>query len=67
MSPYGNCDKLLNDFLGNQTIEETIRVLDDVLLLLVMHTECVGLSDNLVHQYLTIRELRDMFTKLKGD
>lgn len=48
-------------FLQNQTIEETIEVLDDMLLLLVIDTETNGVSPKLVHQYLTIRELRDCF------
>lgn len=52
-------------FLKNQTIEETIEVLDDMLLLLVIDTETNGVSPKLVHQYLTIRELRDYFKNLR--
>ena len=51
----------LTQFLQNQSIEETIEVLDEVLCLLVPHTDCVGLSDKLAHQYLTIRDLRNVF------
>ena len=51
-------------FLQNQTLEETIEVLDDMLLLLVIDTEQNGISPKLVHQYLTIRELRNYFFKL---
>lgn len=51
-------------FLQNQTLEETIEVLDDMLLLLVVDTEQNGVSPKLVHQYLTIKELRDYFKRL---
>lgn len=51
-------------FLQNQTIEETIEVLDDMLLLLVIDTEQNGVSPKMVHQYLTVRELRDYFRNL---
>ena len=53
-------------FLANQTLEETIEVLDDMLLLLVIDTERTGVSPELVHQYLTIRELRDYFRGLEN-
>ena len=56
---------LLSQFLQNQSIEETIEVLDDMLYLLVLKTDFMGLSENLVHQYLTIRELRNVFIHLK--
>ncbi|MEM6643571.1 MAG: hypothetical protein AAF616_11380 [Bacteroidota bacterium] len=56
----------LSQFLQNQSIEETIEVLDDMLYLLVLKTDFVGLSENLVYQYLTIRELRNVFINLKG-
>ena len=52
-------------FLQNQSLEETIEVLDDMLYLLVLKTDFMGLSENLVHQYLTIRELRNLFIHLK--
>ena len=55
----------LTQFLQNQSIEETIEVLDEVLCLLVLHTDCVGLSDKLAHQYLTIRDLRNVFVMLR--
>ena len=55
----------LTQFLQNQSIEETIEVLDEVLCLLVLHTDCVGLSDKLTHQYLTIRDLRNVFVMLR--
>lgn len=51
-------------FLQNQTIEETIEVLDDMLLLLVIDTEQNGVSPKLVHQYLTVRELRDYYRQV---
>lgn len=54
-------------FLQNQTIEETIEVLDEMLLLLVIDTETNGVSPKLVHQYLTIRELRDYFKSVNGN
>jgi len=57
--------KVLNKFLQNQSPEETIEVLDDMLYLLVLKTDFLGLSENLVHQYLTIRELRNVFIHLK--
>ena len=50
-----------SQFLKNQTLEETIEVLDELLCLLVVHTECVGLSEGLTHQYLTVRNLRNTF------
>ena len=53
----------LTQFLQNQSIEETIEVLDEVLCLLVLHTDCVGLSDKLAHQYVTIRDLRNVFVR----
>jgi len=55
----------LSQFLQNQSLEETIEVLDDMLYLLVLKTDFIGLSENLVHQYLTIRELRNVFIHLK--
>lgn len=55
----------LSQFLQNQSLEETIEVLDDILYLLVLKTDFMGLSENLVHQYLTIRELRNVFIHLK--
>lgn len=55
----------LSQFLKNQTLEETIEVLDDMLYLLVLKTDFLGLSEDLVHQYLTIRELRNLFIHLK--
>jgi len=54
-----------SQFLQNQSLEETIEVLDDMLYLLVLKTDFIGLSENLVHQYLTIRELRNVFIHLK--
>ena len=50
-----------SQFLKNQTLEETIEVLDELLCLLVVHTECAGLTEDLTHQYLTIRNLRNTF------
>jgi len=52
-----------SQYVKNQTLDETIEVLDEVLMILVIHTEYVGLSDELVHQYLTIRNLRDLLRK----
>ena len=48
-------------FLKDQSFEETIAVLDEVLGILVVHTGCVGLSDAFTHQYLTLRNLRNRF------
>ena len=53
-----------SEYLQQQTIEETIQVLDEILLILVIHTEEHGISENLSHQYLTIRNLRDLFMGL---
>lgn len=55
----------LSQFLQNQSLEETIEVLDDMLYLLVLKTDFMGLSKILVHQYLTIRELRNVFIHMK--
>lgn len=52
------------EFLQDHTIDETIKVLDDILYLLVLKTEYQGVADNLVHQYLVIRGLRDVIAKL---
>ena len=52
-----------SQYLNHQTIEETIQVLDEMLLILVINTEEHGISDNLSHQYLTIRNLRDTFSQ----
>ena len=52
-----------SQYLNHQTLEETIQVLDDILLILVIHTEEHGISENLSHQYLTIRNLRDTFSQ----
>ena len=55
-------------FLQNQSLSETIEVLDEMLYLLVLNTELMGTVPNqLVHQYLTIRELRDYFTHLQSE
>lgn len=54
----------VTNFLSNHSIEETIEVLDDLLLILVINTEYQGLSDRLVHQYLLIRGLRDLFARI---
>lgn len=58
-------NSLFKEFLQNQSLEETIEVLDDMLYLLVLKTDFMGLSENLVHQYLTIRDLRNVFIHLK--
>ena len=50
-----------SQYIHHQTLEETIQVLDEMLLILVIHTEEHGISENLSHQYLTIRNLRDLF------
>ncbi len=57
----------LSDYLANQSLDETIDVLDEVMSILVIHTEYAGLSENLSHQYLTIRGLRDLFVRLGKD
>ncbi|MEQ9405023.1 MAG: hypothetical protein RIM99_15630 [Cyclobacteriaceae bacterium] len=57
----------LSQYLQNQSVEETIEVLDDMLYLLVLKTDFLGLSENLVHQYLTIRELRNLFIHLSKE
>lgn len=52
--------------LQKQSLSETIKVLDDMLYLIVWNTELVGsIPNQLNHQYLTIRELRDYFIWLK--
>jgi len=48
-------------YLQDQTLEETIDVLDEILLILVKFTEEFGVDENLSHHYLTIRNLRDTF------
>lgn len=55
----------VSQFLQNQSLEETIEVLDDTLCMMIVHTEYVGLPEKLVHQYLTIRDLRNVFIHLK--
>ncbi len=47
------------EFFRDQTMEETVQVLDDMLVMLVIYTEENGINENLSHQYLTIRGLRD--------
>ena len=53
------------EFLDHHSIEETIEVLDEVLSILVINTEYQGLSDQLVHQYLLVKGLREVFFKAK--
>jgi len=48
-------------YLQDQTPQETIDVLDEILLILVKFTEEFGIDENLSHRYLTIRNLRDTF------
>lgn len=53
-------------FLEKQSLTETITVLDEMLYLLVLNTDLVGsIPSQFVHQYLTIRELRDCFIHLR--
>lgn len=54
-------------FLQNQSISETVEVLDEMLYLLVLNTELNGVSPKLVHQYVTIRELRNYFQGLENE
>ena len=54
-------------FFKSQSLEETIAVLDEMLCILVMHTEYAGLSGAFSHQYLTIRNLRDTFARQRRD
>ncbi|MEM9337631.1 MAG: hypothetical protein AAGA66_02810 [Bacteroidota bacterium] len=49
-----------SQYLEHQTIAETIEVLDEMLYLLVLNTY-TGYSEDLTHQYITIRELRNVF------
>lgn len=56
---------VLESYLPAQSLTETIEVLDEVLYLLVLKTEYLGYSEDLTHQYLTIRELRNLFIDLK--
>ena len=67
MSSLDRYPQELRTFLQNQSIEETIEVLDDMLYLLVLKTDYQGLSENLAHQYLTIRELRNLFIHLNKE
>ncbi|MFY0602202.1 MAG: hypothetical protein JXR03_21175 [Cyclobacteriaceae bacterium] len=55
----------LIEFLQNQSLSETIEVLDEMLYLIVLNIELMDIiPDKLTHQYLTIRELRDFFIDL---
>lgn len=49
----------LKEYLKDQNLEETIQVLDEILLFLVTYTEENGVNDKLSHQYITIRNLRN--------
>ncbi len=53
-------------FLQNQSISETVEVLDEMLYLLVLNTDINGISPKLVHQYVVIRELRNYFQELRS-
>lgn len=54
----------LKDYLDNQSAEETIKVLEEVMEILVIHTEYVGLSDRFVNHYLTIQDLKRLFERV---
>ncbi|MFY0602270.1 MAG: hypothetical protein JXR03_21535 [Cyclobacteriaceae bacterium] len=59
-----DCECLLKVF-QNQSLSETIEVLDEMLYLIVLNIELMdSIPDKLTHQYLTIRELRDFFIDL---
>lgn len=49
------------EYLRDQTLEETIKVLDDIMCCLMINVEEVGITENLSHQYLTVRNLRNTF------
>lgn len=48
------------EFFKDQSLEETIQVLDEMLTILVIHTEQAGLAEGLSHQYLTIKYLKEL-------
>ncbi len=52
-------------YFHEQTIEETIQVLDETLVILVINTEENGIPEKLSHQYITIRNLRNTFIQHK--
>ena len=54
-----------SEFLDHHSVQEAIEVLDEVLSILVINTEYQGLSDQLVHQYLLVKGLREVFFKAK--
>ena len=58
----------LSHFLQTQSLSKTIEVLDEMLYVLVLNVELSDtIPDNLCHQYLILRGLRDLFIQLKQE